>query len=105
MPACPHCAEQLDPDWKFCVSCGAPTIPGAIRPVGVAPPRFNRLAIVALVLACISGPIALITGHIATAQIARSGERGKTMATVAIVLGYVWLAFGIGVLGYLNARH
>ncbi|MCU1579492.1 MAG: hypothetical protein JWP19_1696 [Rhodoglobus sp.] len=80
-------------------------MPGAIRPTTVATPRVNRLAILALVLACIGGPLALVFGHLATAQIRRSGERGLTIARVATVLGYVWLAVVIGVLVYLNVPH
>jgi uncharacterized membrane protein len=62
----------------------------------------NRLAILALVLACIGGPLALVFGHLAAGQIRRSGERGLVIARVATVLGYVWLAVVIGVLVYLN---
>lgn len=63
---------------------------------------MNPLAIVALVLACIASPFALIFGHLAVGQILLSGERGFVIARVATVLGYVWVALGIGVLVYLN---
>ena len=66
---------------------------------------MNRLAILALVLALIGGPLALVFGHLAAAQIRRSGERGILIARVATVLGYVWLAVVIGVLVYLNVPH
>jgi len=105
MSTCANCGEQLDPEWKFCVFCGAPAIPGAIRPTTPAKPRINRLAIVALILACIGGPFALIFGHLASGQIKRSGERGLLIARIATVLGYVWLAVGIAVLVYLNVPH
>lgn len=66
---------------------------------------MNRLAILALVLALIGGPLALVFGHLAAGQIRRSGERGILIARVATVLGYVWLAVVIGVLVYLNVPH
>ena len=105
MSTCANCGEQLDPEWKFCVFCGAPAIPGAIRPTTPARPRVNRLAIVALVLACVASPFALIFGHLAAGEVKRSGERGLTIARVGTVFGYVWLAVGIGVLVYLNVPH
>ena len=105
MSTCANCGKQIDPEWRFCVFCGAPTVPGAIRPTTPAKPRVNRLAILALVLACIGGPLALVFGHLAAGQIKRSGERGLVIARIATVLGYVWLALGIGVLVYLNVPH
>jgi hypothetical protein len=102
---CAECGKELDPSWRFCVYCGAPAIPGAIRPTGQALPRINRLAIVALVLACIGGPLAALFGHLAIGQIKLSGERGLTIARVATVLGYVWLAVGIGLLVFINLPH
>jgi len=105
MATCANCGEKLDPEWKFCVFCGAPAAPGAIRPTRAARPRINRLAVVALILACIGGPFALIFGHLAIGQIKLSGERGMPIAVVATVLGYLWLAVGIGVLVYRNVPH
>jgi hypothetical protein len=105
MSTCTTCGAQLQPDWKFCVFCGTPAIPGAIRPTTPAKPRVNPLAILALVLACIGGPLALVFGHLAVGQIRRSGERGLGIARVATVLGYFWLLVGIGVLIYLNVPH
>lgn len=69
----------------------AEVIPAAIRPDAVEPRRFNILAILALLLACIGGAPALIFGHVAIGQIKESGERGLRIAQVATVLGYVWL--------------
>jgi len=55
---------------------------------------LNTLAVVSLASAIsgIGALIAVITGHIAIAQIKRSGESGRTMALTGTVLGYVHLA-------------
>jgi hypothetical protein len=55
---------------------------------------LNTLAVVSLASAIsgIGALIAVITGHIAMAQIKRSGESGRTMALTGTVLGYVHLA-------------
>jgi hypothetical protein len=58
--------------------------------------RVNPLALVALVLGCLVSPVAALFGHIALAQIAASGERGRLPAIIAIVLGYASLAFIVG---------
>lgn len=51
MSECASCSAQLRPEWKFCIYCGAPAIPGAIRPEVLARPRPSRGVIIALVLA------------------------------------------------------
>jgi hypothetical protein len=58
----------------------------------VTEPKMNVLAIIALILGCLLSPLAALFGHIALAQIGRSGERGTAIAWVAIVLGYLSLA-------------
>jgi hypothetical protein len=62
---------------------------------------LNTLAVVSLA-AAVSGVgalIAIITGHVALAQIKRSGENGRLLAIVGTVLGYAhiagWVIFGI----------
>lgn len=91
MSTCASCGAELKPEWKFCIHCGTPIVPSAIRPDEIEPPRFNLLAILALMLACIGGAPALIFGHVAIGQIKESGERGLLIAQIATVLGYVWL--------------
>lgn len=91
MPVCDSCSAELRPDWKFCVYCGAPAVPGAIRPTDPGAPRVNIVAIFSLVLAVILSPLALVFGHLAVRQIGQTGERGIGLARVAIAFGYVWL--------------
>jgi len=65
------------------------------QPEPVEHPRFNILAILALVLACIGGAPALVFGHVALGQIKETHERGRTIAIVATALGYLWLVVWI----------
>jgi Domain of unknown function (DUF4190) len=58
-------------------------------------PRYNTLSIVAFVLAFFVSLGAVICGHIALAQISRTGERGHGLAVWALVLGYLGLLLGI----------
>ena len=64
-------------------------------------PRLNTLAIAALILAALLSPLAALFGHIAAAQISRSGgrERGAVIASISVGFGYLWLVGG-AVLGY-----
>ena len=98
MSTCTNCAAQLQPDWKFCIFCGTPVVPSAVRPQRLEEPRVNPLAILALVLACVGGFPALIFGHLAMAQIKASGERGMLIARIATGLGYLWLVVTVVVL-------
>jgi hypothetical protein len=84
------------------------TIPGYV-PVGVAPvsPVNSGLAVVSLLLgilgvftAGIAGLPAVICGHIALNQINRADGRlkGKGIATIGLILGYIGIVVGIGAL-------
>jgi len=96
MATCATCSGELRPEWRFCVHCGTAVTPTAVDEAAAeAPERMNPIAIIALILACIGGIPAFIFGHIALRQIKQTGERGRTIAIVATVLGYVWLAVGI----------
>lgn len=67
-------------------------------PLGAQPPRMNRLAIVSVCLwpVLLLGSIgSIVTGHIALSQIRRTHERGRVLAIVGLVLGYVSLASSI----------
>ncbi|MET9883496.1 DUF1707 and DUF4190 domain-containing protein [Streptomyces sp. NPDC006430] len=77
-------------------------------PMPVPPRRVNGMAIASLALGVLSLPTlgaaglgAVITGHIAKAQIRARGEEGGTPATIGLVLG--WLSLGGWVLLVLLA--
>jgi heme A synthase len=59
-----------------------------------APSRTNVLAIVSLVTAFFVSLAAIITGHIALAQIKRTGEKGRGLALAGVILGYAGIALG-----------
>ena len=77
------------------------------RPLlGDGPPVTNKLAVVSLVLAFFLSPVAVITGHVALAQIKRSNgaQKGRGLAIAGTVLGYVGIlalaaALSLGLLG------
>ena len=108
MTVCANCSRELQPQWKYCVFCGAPTgviraedvpadepstPPSAIRPSrAMTPQKVNVLAVLALILGCLASPLAALFGHLALSQISHSGERGTAIAWVAVVLGYLSLA-------------
>lgn len=59
---------------------------------GHAPaPRTNPLAIVALVFGVMGGVLAIPLGHVARAQIRRTGEAGDGLAIAGLILGYIAL--------------
>jgi hypothetical protein len=61
-------------------------------------PRTNVLAIVSLVTSILGLAIVpIILGHISLSQIRRTGEQGRVMAIIGLVIGY------LSVLGYLIA--
>jgi uncharacterized membrane protein YjfL (UPF0719 family) len=59
-------------------------------PYPVAPRRTNPLAVVTLVLGlCGFAVLPVVTGHVALAQIRRTGDGGTALAVVGLVLGYL----------------
>ena len=58
---------------------------------------LNTLAVVSLAsaLSGVASLIAIITGHISLAQIKSSGQSGRALAIIGLVLGYIGLFFGI----------
>jgi hypothetical protein len=65
------------------------TTPGYGAPGHPTAPTTNTLSIVSLVTGFFCGIAAVITGHIALAQIKRTGEGGRGLAIAGLVLGYV----------------
>jgi uncharacterized Tic20 family protein len=99
MATCANCGRELQPAWKYCITCGTRTavpLSGALPPATAAEPdaegrRVNVLAVLALILGCMLSPLAALFGHVAVWQIKATGERGLVAAWIAIVLGYIWL--------------
>ncbi|MDT7745727.1 MAG: hypothetical protein QOE59_4805, partial [Actinomycetota bacterium] len=56
---------------------------------------LNTLSWVSVVVAFVVAPVAIVLGILARKQIARTGERGRGLATLGAVLGSVFTAIGI----------
>ena len=56
-------------------------------------PPTNTVAIVALILGFVVPLGGIIAGHIAIAQIKRTGEAGRGMALAGAIIGYVYVGF------------
>ena len=55
MSTCTSCGAELRPEWKYCIMCGTPVIPGAIRPsaAGIAVGnKIGRYAPLAFSIGC-----------------------------------------------------
>ena len=71
--------------------------------------QTNTLAMVSLASGIVSwflvpivgGVVAVVTGHMAKAEIRRTGEEGDTLATIGLILGYLHLALVVLLLGLL----
>ena len=82
-----------------------PDGPDAAGPAGAAGPQapqgpqarsaMNTLAWVSVVVAFFVSPVAILLGILARKQIARTGERGRGLATLGAVLGSVFTVIGI----------
>ena len=59
--------------------------------------KLNTLSVVSLATALtgIGAAAAIITGHISLSQIQRSGENGRPLALIGLVLGYLSIALWI----------
>jgi uncharacterized membrane protein len=75
-------------------------LPVARRPRG-ARKRVNVLAPLALLLALVASPLAVVFGYLAIGQIRRADQRGAPLAWIAIGLGWLWVAVFTVVLGAL----
>ncbi len=113
MATCANCDRELQPAWKYCITCGTRT---AVPLAGVVPSalsadpetevrRVNVLAVLALILGCLLSPLAALFGHIAVSQIRITGERGLIPAWIAVVLGYIWLvALAVLVIAFVTTN-
>jgi hypothetical protein len=52
--------------------------------------KLNLLSVVALILALVGSPLALIFGYIAAGQVRRSDQVGGVLAWIAVGLGWLW---------------
>lgn len=113
MATCANCGRELQPVWKYCISCGTRTtvpLSGVVAPAlgpepGDEPRRINVLAVLALILGCLLSPLAALFGHLAVAQIKVSGERGLVAAWIAVALGYIWLvALAVLVIAFVTTN-
>ena len=68
--------------------------PPAYAPAPVAPGApWNVLSIVSLVTSVLGlSLVGIITGHISLSQIKKTGEQGRVLAIIGLVIGYLWLA-------------
>ncbi|WP_458113504.1 DUF4190 domain-containing protein [Arthrobacter sp. R1-13] len=70
------------------------------------PAKTNALAIIGLISVLFIYPVGIVVGHIALSQIKTTGERGRGVAIVALVIGYVLLlAYFLGGIILLWAAH
>ncbi len=66
-----------------------------------AAPPTNTLAVVSLVASLatlvlgVTAIVGVITGHMALGQIKRTGEAGRGMAVAGLIIGYVFVGFGV----------
>ncbi|WP_434742584.1 DUF4190 domain-containing protein [Micromonospora sp. SH-82] len=67
--------------------------PPASRPTTLG--GTNLLALLSLIFAFVFSPVGIVLGHMAKRQIRQSGEQGNGLATVGLVLGYVFTVLGI----------
>lgn len=63
--------------------------------VGAPQPGLNVMAILALVFAFVFSPLGVVFGVVGRKQIARTGERGKGLATAGLVLGALFTILGV----------
>ena len=78
-----------------------PSAAPPVAPLTNVPPT-NTLAIVSLVLSLlglatfVTAIGGVITGHVALGQIKRTGQGGRSFAFAGVVIGYIVIALGIG---------
>jgi hypothetical protein len=78
---------------------GQPLPAGYGYPVYAQAPPTNTLAIIALVMAFVFAPAAIVCGHIARKQIRTSGESGDGLALAGLICGYVFTGISVLICG------
>jgi hypothetical protein len=72
-------------------AAGVPAVYTASEaPLTVADHKINGLAIAALVCAFVLAPAGIVLGHVALAQIKKTGEGGRPLAMTGLALGYIF---------------
>ena len=57
--------------------------------------EVNTLATLSVVFAVVLAPVGAVLGHVALAQIAQSGQRGRERALIGLTLSYVFIALAV----------
>ena len=92
--------QVLDTAESAATSASAPQASAPAAPVAHEKhdfTKYNTLAVVSIATAIswVGAVAGVITGHIALAQIKRSGEKGRALAITGLVLGYLYIAGSI----------
>ncbi|WP_066517891.1 DUF4190 domain-containing protein [Curtobacterium ammoniigenes] len=69
---------------------------------------WNLMSILSIVFAFVFAPVGVVLGHIALTQIRRTGEQGRVLAIIGLVVGYLavlWTIFIIAMFIVLAASH
>ncbi|WKG06072.1 peptidylprolyl isomerase [Mycolicibacterium sp. HK-90] len=65
-------------------------------PAGFPPPaRTNSMAVAAVVCSLVFAPLGIVFGHISLSQFSRSGEEGRGLAVLGLIIGYIVTAVTI----------
>src|SRR5579859_4850326 len=109
---CPGCGSSMAEGERYCSVCGRDSQAGVSAPridpgvaFGLAPETsgkaiFSLIASFFIIVLPFS-IVAVVFGHLAISEIRKSGGRftGKGLAITGIVLGYVGIAFFLGLMG------
>ena len=102
MNNCPKCGNQVDEGSKFCMTCGAqienvPSTPASNEPLIHNQPEpkvetgSNVFAILSCCL-CIIPILGIIFGCLGLSKAKKLGGKGKTAATIGIILAVIiWI--------------